>query len=384
MYKSGKSEILAVGLMSGTSMDGIDAALVRIHGSGPDTRIELLEFVTVPYPDQDRERIRSLARDDRISMNELTRMNARLGILFAEAAQSVVNRAGLDMSQVDLIGSHGQTVRHLPGDVECPSTLQIGDPSYIAQYTGVLTVGDFRPADMAAGGQGAPLVPLFDYLVLRSMERDRAMLNIGGIANVTLVPAGCGPEKVLAFDTGPGNTIVDNLCRTLFDQDFDDQGRLAACGKVHSGIVDIFLKDKYFAKPPPKSTGPEMFNTDKLFEIKKLCGVDKVSDKDLLATATYLTAKTIFDQIRRFSARMPDEIIVSGGGVNNLTLMAHLRSLFAEKTVIPSGDLGIPIDAKEAMCFAVLANETLHGRPGNLPSATGANRPVVLGMVCRP
>ncbi len=379
-----KSEKYVVGLMSGTSMDGIDAALVRIVESDDGQSFELLHFLTIPYPPDIHRRLSDLASAESYPVNDLVQLNVETGIHFAFAVKALVQDAGIAMQDVDLIGSHGQTVRHLPLAKPFPATLQIGDPSYIAQQTGVITVGDFRMADMAAGGQGAPLVPMFDFMVFGSPEKNRAVLNIGGIANVTILPAGEDLDKVLAFDTGPGNTIVDNLCKTYYARDFDKNGEISACGKVHFDIVDIFLKDKYFAQEPPKSTGPEHFDLNNFNIIKRLGDCGNVCHEDAISTMTYFTARSIFEQIQRFSPVKLDELYVSGGGVNNCSLMQHLHDLFKAVEIYKTDDYGLPSDAKEAMCFAIMANETLHGAQGNVPSATGAIRPVVLGKICLP
>jgi len=293
------------------------------------------------------------------------------------------------MAEVDLIGSHGQTIRHLPKaelfiDRPVAATWQIGEAAEIAAHTGVITVADFRPADMAAGGQGAPLVPWFDYLLFRSATSSRALLNIGGIANLTILPPSCTPQQVIAFDSGPGNMIVDNLCKTFYNCPFDRNGELAASGQVDCNLVNRLMQDDYLLLPPPKSTGRERYGTDYLNKIIELARVDNLSTVDLLATMTFFTARTITTALQAFYPQPVDEIIASGGGVNNLMIMRHLQELLPKTRLSTSDQHGIPADAKEAICFAVLANETVHQHPGNLPAATGATRPVVLGKVCLP
>lgn len=384
-----KCEKRVIGLMSGTSADGIDAALVKIKGCGPETKLEITAFDCFPFSREQKQKILSVAGAGKYAIDELSQLNFYLGYLFADAAISIAKKAGLSVSDIDLIGSHGQTVRHVPEpghfiDRRISSSLQLGEPSVIANTTGVTTIGDFRPADMAVGGQGAPLVPLFDYLLFRSEKVTRAVLNIGGIANLTLLPKSCTPEQVIAFDTGPGNMIVDNLCKTMFNRDFDKNGSLADSGTINYSLVDRLLQDDYFSQPPPKSTGRERFGADYLNKIIDLGCVDNLSPVDLIATMTFFSAKIISTAVERFYPQPIEEFIVSGGGVNNFILMRHLQELMPEIRFSTTNQHGIPPDAKEAVCFAVLANETLHGHPGNIPSATGANRPVVLGKICLP
>jgi len=382
-----KSERLVIGLMSGTSADGIDAALVKIRGSGLKTQLNVLAFECYPFNREQKQKILSIAGAGECLVDDLSQLNFYLGNLFAEAVIAITKKAGLTKSDIDLIGSHGQTIRHLPEpdlflDRRISSTLQIGDPSVIAQTTGVTTVGDFRPADMAVGGQGAPLVPIFDYLFFRSENFNRAVLNIGGIANLTILPKSCTPDKIVAFDTGPGNMIVDNLCKTLFGTDFDTNGTLAGGGTINNNLINQLLEEDYFSKPPPKSTGRERFGDDYLNKIKELGRVDNLRPQDLIATMTFFTAKTISISLERFFPQAIEEFIVSGGGVNNFILMRHLQELMPKIRFSTTHQHGIPPDAKEAICFAVLANETIHGNQGNVPEATGANRPVVLGKIC--
>ncbi len=384
-----KPEKLVVGLMSGTSADGIDAALVKICGSGLDTKIELQAFTCFPYTSSQREMILKAAGAENLSVNEIARLDFYLGELFADAVESLIQEAGYHLSDIDLIGSHGQTIRHLPKpefyiDRPVAATLQIGEAAVIAQRTGIMTVADFRPADVAAGGQGAPLVPWFDYLLFRSESSNRVLLNIGGIANVTILPSSCTPQQVVAFDTGPGNMIVDNLCKTLFNCEFDHNGELAASGTVNYNLVNRLMQDDYQQLPPPKSTGRERYGADYLNKIIELALVDNLSPLDLLASMTFFTAATISTALRAFYPQPIDEMIVSGGGVNNLMIMRHLQELLPNTRLSTSDQHGIPADAREAICFAVLANETIHQNPANLPSATGATRPVVLGKVCLP
>jgi anhydro-N-acetylmuramic acid kinase len=299
-----------------------------------------------------------------------------------------VRKGKMRLRDLDLIGLHGQTITHLPVPRRflgrpIRATLQIGDPSVLANLTGVTTVGDFRVADMAVGGQGAPLVPYFDWLLFRHRSRNRILLNIGGIANMTILPAGCPPEKVIAFDTGPGNMVVDALMRKFYRRAFDRDGQVAFRGAVQLTLLRRLLTHPFFRKRPPKSTGREEFGD--IF-IREMFGHFRTSQReDAVATASFLTPLSVHDAYRRFvGRRMPvDELIVSGGGARNLYFLRVLEYLFGSGVVNTSDEFGISSSAKEAICFAVLANETIAGNRANLPSVTGARRAVILGKVCQ-
>ena len=371
-----------VGLISGTSVDGVDACLVQIGGSGAETQVEVLAFQTMDLPDDVRQRIFALFRDD-ASLDELCQLNFVLGEVFAAAALQVIAAADLRPEEVDLIGSHGQTARHLP-DGDPASTLQIAESAVIAQRTGITTIADFRPADMAVGGQGAPLVPLVDHLLYTHSERGRLLLNIGGIANVTVLPAGARPEQVTAFDTGPGNALIDAAV-THFSggaQRFDANGARAACGEVDRRFLLQLMHDnqRYLTRKPPKSTGREEFG--EAYCARLVRRVDLPSD-DFIATLTTFSAESIADGLRRFvfPTVEVEELWIAGGGLHNRHLVRLLEALLPRLRVASLAELGIDPDAREAVTFAVLANETLMGRAGNLPGATGASRPVVLGKI---
>jgi anhydro-N-acetylmuramic acid kinase len=382
-----KHSKLIVGLMSGTSADGIDAALIRVRGSGTTTRLQQLAFGSYKYPRGFRDLVLSNSLPGSGSVDLLCEVNVLIAHFFADAVKKVVREAHIPLSSVDLIGSHGQTVHHLPvakrsfGTVT-RSTLQIGDPSTIAQLTGIITVGDFRMADMAAGGQGAPLVPYFDYIMFRSKTRNRLLLNIGGIANVTALPKNCSIADVMAFDTGPGNMIVDALMSRWYGQRFDRGGRTALSGELLPELLLSLGSDPYFTKKPPKSTGRELFGASFLTQIERLTRTKK--RVDLLATATELTPFTVFDQYNRYIApRMkPDEVLVSGGGAHNRAMMEALRDYFRPTPVLPTESAGFSSDAKEAVCFAILANETISENTANIPQVSGARKPVILGKIC--
>jgi len=378
--------VLVAGLMSGTSADGIDVALVEIRGAGFGMLVQPLAHAAFPYPPEVRAAVLGVS-NAATHTAEIARLNFLLGELFAEAVIRACRRAKIPVRRLDLIGSHGQTIYHqgqarpfCGRRIAC--TLQIGEPAVIAARTGVHVAADFRPADMAAGGQGAPLVPYVDYLLYRSPRRNRVALNIGGIANVTVIPAGAGPERVVAFDTGPGNMILDALAARFSRgrQRFDRDGRMAARGRVNAALLDELLADPYFRRRPPKSCGREQYGAEFVARLLRR----KLRSEDLMATATAFTAASIAAGIRRF-ARTLDELIVSGGGLRNSQLMGQLAAFLPGVRIRTSHDFGVSSDAKEAIAFAVLAYESYHGRPANLPSATGARRAVVLGkIVARP
>jgi anhydro-N-acetylmuramic acid kinase len=376
--------VLAAGIMSGTSLDGIDVALVRIGGDG----VETVAFHSEPYPNDVREALLGVSNCV-THTREIARLNFVLPELYARAFAKACKLAKCKAAEVAVIGCHGQTIYHegvagpyLGRDVAC--TLQIGDGNILAARSGVTVVSDFRPADMAAGGQGAPLVPFVDYLLLADAKLSRVALNIGGIANITYIPAGAKADKVVAFDTGPGNIVVDQLVAHYSDgvRGYDQDGTMAGQGEVHPEVVARLLADKYFSEKPPKTAGREQYGAEFVAELLKL----GLAPADTVATATYFSAASIADGIVRFAGGEedpPDEVIVSGGGVHNRALMRYLRAELPESEVISSAEIGIDPDAKEAIAFAILANESLNGRPSNLKCATGARRPAVLGKICR-
>jgi anhydro-N-acetylmuramic acid kinase len=344
--------------MSGTSLDGIDVAIVDIRGR----RIATVGFQSTPYTAATR-----IALLSELTIAGISRLNFALGELYARAIEKAVKRFG----PVELIGCHGQTVYHEGGS----NTLQLGEAAVIAERTGVPVVSNFRSRDIAAGGQGAPLVPFLDFLLFRHPRKTRVALNIGGIANITIIPAGARPEEVVAFDTGPGNMVIDSLVREFTEgrENYDRDGRIAASGQVNRQLLRELERDAYYRKKPPKSAGREQFGAEFVERLKR----SGLTFPDLIATATTLTATTIARALLEFSG----ELIVAGGGVHNQMLMAHLIALLPQMRISPSSDLGINPDAKEAIAFAVLAYQTWHRKPANLPSATGASRAVILGDV---
>ncbi len=389
-----------LGLMSGTSADGIDVALVRIAGRPPRLKACLEQFLTVPFPAAVRSAILQLASGGPATPAEISRLDFLLGELFARAALTALKRFRVVPAKVDLIGSHGQTIYH-QGEwsrylgVRVRSTMQIGEPAVIAARTGIPVVADFRPADLAAGGQGAPLVPFVDYLLYRHPQRTRVALNIGGIANVTVIPRAARPGQVRAFDTGPGNMVVDSLVRRLTRgrQAFDRDARMAAQGKLLPDLLAELLRHPFFRQPPPKSAGREQFGGEFVERILSWCRRNRARGEDLVRTATLLTPLSILDAWHRWmeprlGRRVPVDFIVSGGGTHNPLIMGQLAaglhsSQGPQVRLLHSSDFGIPEDAKEAFAFAVLAYESFHGRPANLPGATGARRSAVLGKLVR-
>lgn len=375
--------MIVIGLMSGTSVDGIDAAVVELLG--PPTALEwrVLGYTQQPYSTQMREEIFACFRPETGSVDRLCALNFALGKAFGEAALTATAAAGLKIEQIDLIGSHGQTVWHIPGGADA-STLQIGEPAVIAELTGKPVISNFRTRDMAAGGQGAPLVAYVDQLLLSDAHKVRAAQNIGGIANVTWLPGlGVSHPEALAFDTGPGNMLIDDAVARATDgkMTYDAGGKMAAQGQVHAGFLAELLDHPYFKQHPPRTTGRELFGRQ-YGEILWARGMALgLSAADQVATLTAFTAESIARAYRDFLPVFPDEVIVSGGGALNETLMAELSRRLAPARVLTSTEIGLGVEEKEAVAFAVLAYETWHNRPGNLAAATGASHPVILGNI---
>ena len=389
-----KDKKLIIGLMSGTSVDGIDAAIVEITGHGLETAVDLLAFETFPFPTGVPQRILALCHPDTGRVDDICEMNFYIGHLFAEAVKYILQKSGMHANDIALIGSHGQTIHHLPNDAATdsdvshyPSTLQIGEPSVIAHETGIPTIADFRVADMAAGGQGAPLVSYPDYLLFQDSVKTVGLLNIGGIANLTVLPANGTFDSVSAADTGPGNMCIDAVITeiTQGSERYDKAGKRAAQGTPYQRLIDEWLKHPFFDLPPPKTTGREMFGHTYAMACLAACREHALSDNDCIATLTELTVQTIADYIAKFvtEQNLIDTLYVSGGGVHNQTLMRRLGEQLSGTAVASVDSFGISSDAKEAIAFTILANETLHGHAGNLPSATGASVRKVLGkFVC--
>jgi len=413
--------LLVLGLMSGTSADAIDVALTKISGAAPNLNAQLLHHTTVAFPKSIRKEILRVAEQNPIAAGDLSQLNFRLGEIYAQVALTACKRFRISPTEIALIGNHGQTIFHQGPPVPylgrpTASTLQIGEPAIIAAKTGITTVGDFRPADMAVGGQGAPLVPYADYLLYRHPKLGRISLNLGGIANVTVLPAACKPSQVFAFDTGPANMLIDALVQhfTHGRQSFDKNAALAAQGRANPALLNELLKDPYLQVAPPKSTGREYYGRAYVKNLLALGRKHKAKPADLIRAATIFTALSVVDALNRFVLRRHNiqQLIVSGGGAKNPLIVGQLSAalcapsiaatgrvrsaivgaqhaapqtrsiLTASKIeVLASSELNVPTEAKEAWAFALMAYETLHHRPSNLPSATGAQAPAILGKI---
>lgn len=384
-----KQKKLVIGLMSGTSVDGIDAALVEIKGNGINTKIRQLFFKTYPYPKGLKELILKNSLRDTSNVEDICRLNFLIGKLFAKAALNLCKDFGISINKIDLIGSHGQTIHHLPKKIklfgeEIKSTLQIGDPAVIAKLTGVPTVGDFRTGDMALGGEGAPLVPYFDFIVFRSEKISRALLNIGGISNITLLKKNCNVEDVIAFDTGPGNMMIDYLMTKFFNKKFDKDGKIAFKGKVNQDLFNkVFERDSFVKMKPPKSTGRELYNQSFVDDLIK--DFSSIPPEDIITTFSEYTAFATYFNYEKFLKRKSiiSELLVSGGGSNNLYIMEKLQKYFGDKIKVKKLESELlDVDSKEAVCFALFANETISENPINIPSVTGAKKRTILGKIC--
>jgi anhydro-N-acetylmuramic acid kinase len=376
-----KNKKLIIGLMSGTSVDAVDAALVEIRGKGLNTKVNLVEFYKEPIPKKIKEDILKACSIEESSVELICKLNFEVGEVFAKAVLEICKSAGVSPEEIDLIGSHGQTIYHIPQN----STLQIGEPSVIAEKTGVITVADFRVRDVAAGGHGAPLVPYTEYLLYRNPNKTIALQNIGGIGNVTVIPRNGTINDVYAFDTGPGNMIIDAIVNEMTggELEYDDEGKMAAKGQINEEMLKELLNHPYLKKEPPKTTGREEFGIEFSRQILKSYRDKGLKDVDILATVTYFTAKTISDSYKKWimPKRDVDQVIISGGGSYNKTLLNMIKEELKGIEVIIQEDLGYSSDAKEAIAFAILANETIYGNPNNLPRVTGASKPVVMGKI---
>jgi anhydro-N-acetylmuramic acid kinase len=364
--------MLAIGLMSGTSIDGVDAALVRILPREAGYDVKLLRFETQPLDSKLREALLGALPPNSGSVAAVAQIHHTLGLTYAKAARAVAAN-----ERVDYVASHGQTVWH---DGPARTTLQLGDPFVIRETVEATVCYDFRSADCAAGGQGAPLVAYVDALLLSSAEEDRVALNLGGIANLSILRRGVPPEQTIAFDTGPSNMLIDAFvrARTGDRSAFDQDGKLAVAGTVNAELLAAMLADEYFAKPPPKTTGRERFGEQFLARYDP--ELSRLSVEDGAATLTELTAASVADAIAR-AGMAGARVMVGGGGAHNVTLLARLAARLQPARVETSDAMGLPVDAKEAIAFAVLGYETLRGRPANVPAATGARHGAVLGAI---
>jgi anhydro-N-acetylmuramic acid kinase len=378
--------LIVAGVMSGTSADGVDVAVVSIQGRGSYLSFDLLLHDHSEYPRAIREAVLAAMNASRISVAELSRLNFRLGEFYAEAVSRAQKKAG--RTKLDLVGCHGQTLYHqgtaapyLGKNIAC--TWQTGEGSVVAARLGVPVVSDFRPADMAVGGKGAPLVPFLDYAIFRSKSKGRIVQNIGGIANLTAIPTDAKPEDIVAFDTGPGNMVIDRLMQILFKKSYDRDGAIARRGKVIQPVLEQLLDSGYFKLKPPKTAGREEFGSQYAEQFLRRCG--RAPKADVIATATALTAASMAQTLKSFVLTKGSyrDWVVSGGGTKNATLMEMIQkeSNSLGLWLRHSDEFGVPSQAKEAVAFALLAYQTFNGLPGNVPSATGAKRPAVLGKI---
>ncbi len=379
-----------IGLMSGTSCDGIDACLADISGNGLSTKVDIIGFETYPYNNEIRRLIFEASCKETGTVDKICQLNFTLGKLFADAARQIAGKLSIPLSEIDIVGSHGQTIYHVSSlkedtDKEVRSTLQIGEPSVIAQVTGITTVADFRTSDIAAGGEGAPLVPYADFILFGREGISRAIQNIGGISNVTFLHDIGGIDKIIAFDNGPGNMIIDRFAELISDGrlKYDKDGELASKGKLNQNLLERLCTHPYLSKPPPKSTGREDFGiqfSDDLFKELRQNNMDAF---DAIKTITAFTAKSISDSYQKFilHSNKIAEVIISGGGAHNPVLFQYLKNYLRDTKISKVDDFGVPSKAKEALAFAILANETICGNPANVPSATGARERVILGKI---
>ena len=374
-----------IGLMSGTSADAIDAALCEMQGAPPLLKIRTVKAITYAYPQGFQTRIWDACLPAKSHVDTICQLNFDMGELFAAAALEVIKQAGFQASDVDLIGSHGQTIWHMvqpSGQVS--ATLQITEAALIAERTGITTISNFRPRDVAAGGQGAPLTGYADWLLLRHPEHWRAIQNIGGMGNVTfLPPLSDNVSMPLAFDTGPGNALIDGAVTILTDgkQTYDRDGLMASQGRIDEEWLQTLAQHPYYAVKPPKTTGRELFGAIMSAQLVEEGKARGLNDASIIATVTALTAASIADAYTRYAPASVREVILGGGGARNPALMGLLQSLLPAAQVMTHEDVGLDSDNKEALVFALLAHETWHGRAGNLPSLTGAKYPVVLGQI---
>lgn len=388
---SDKNKKNVIGIMSGTSLDGIDVALVEIDGNSIFTKINLLGYLEFPLPNEIKDKLLNNSAKETSNVEDISQLNFLLPNIYFDAVKSLCKNINFPLEKIDLIGTHGQTIQHIPNkqnyfNYQISSTLQIGDPAVLAKLSGIITVGDFRTGDIALGGEGAPLVPYFDYILFHSRQKNRALLNIGGISNFTILDKEKGLKDVLAFDVGPGNMLIDTVTKKLFDKDFDKDGDIARSGKLNEKLFDALnLNDSFIERKPPKSTGREYYGENflsNLFEEFR-----DIKSEDWLNTITKFTSYGVFRNYEKFieSATKIDELIISGGGAKNKYLYECLNNDFgAEVDIKIIDDIGISSEAKEAICFAVLANETISGNPTNIPRTTGASRSTILGKICLP
>ncbi|KXK55718.1 MAG: Anhydro-N-acetylmuramic acid kinase [Chlorobi bacterium OLB5] len=383
-----KNKRTIIGLLSGTSVDAVDAVLLQITGNGTSSRIKIIDFIEHPVPQNIRMAVFKNSVNNTAELEEITRLNVILGAVFADAVLKLLRKNNLNPAAVDLIGSHGQTIHHLPNKdnyigFRVKSTLQIGDPAVIAILTGITTIGDFRIADCAVDGDGAPLVPFLDHILFTHKSKNRALLNIGGISNITILKKNASKKDVFAFDTGPGNMIIDGLMYHLFKKKFDKNAHSAKKGAVNTDLFGYLLNDKMFRKSPPKSTGREHYGAE--FQKKLLAKFNKLNKYDIIRTVTEFTAYSVWYNYNNFikPVCVIEELLISGGGAKNPLIMRALKNYFKGVSVNEVKQNGINSMNKEAVLFAVLANECISGNPANMNRVTGSTKDVILGKICQ-
>lgn len=375
--------MLAVGLMSGTSLDGIDAVLCEITGKGENTKVKELAFETYPLPKEIQRKVEACAADEAVKLSTLTSLNFELGHLFGEAVLDLCKKSALDLEELDFVASHGQTLYHQPNEDEnhLSSTLQMGESAVIAAHCDCPVISDFRVMDMAVGGQGAPLVPYSEKIIYQEDNKTIALQNIGGIGNMTVLPAKSESKEMMAFDTGPGNMMIDSAMKQLFNKSYDESGQIAQMGQEIPALKKELKAHPYLSKALPKTTGREDFGNHQTEKMIKKYNEEK--PEDIIATLTWFTAYSIAYHYQHVikSKYSLDEIIVGGGGSHNKTLLKMIADLMPDLSVLTQEDLGYSSDAKEAIAFVIMGNETLHQKSSNLPAATHAKRDTVLGKI---
>jgi anhydro-N-acetylmuramic acid kinase len=382
-----KQERKLIGVLSGTSVDAVDVVLLKIKGTGNNTQIQVIDFQSFKIPIDLKEYILKCSRRKENDVQDICKLNFIIGKLFAGCINKFLNKRRISPKSIDLIGSHGQTIYHIPKIIEkfgikTKSTLQIGDPSVIANLTGITTVGDFRTADVAVDGDGAPLVPYLDYILFTEKKKSKVLINIGGISNLTYLKKNCRINDVVAFDCGPGNMLIDALCKIFYDKDYDKDAKIALKGNVDKNLFKFICNlDHYFKSQPPKSTGREYYG--KSFVKKIITKSRKIPKEDIIRTVTEFTAYAIYFNIIHFIRKTDiSEILVSGGGADNVLIMNCLKNYFRKSDVKKLEYRGIDSANKEAVLFAVLANEAISQNYSNVPSSTGAKKKVILGKIC--
>ncbi|WP_020401869.1 anhydro-N-acetylmuramic acid kinase [Gracilimonas tropica] len=380
---SKKPERVIVGLMSGTALDGLDVALCKIKRSGKEAKLDILEFDTCEYTDEQRMRLRSIQSKEQTQTHDLTLMHSELGIWYAEKVLKLLKKWNVNPRDVDLIGSHGQTVYHAPAETEgqIHSTLQMVDGDHISQTSGVITVSDFRQKHTAVGGEGAPLAGIFDELFFRDDQQHRMLLNLGGIANISWLPSRKSGEQTFATDTGPANTLINEAMQTYFRMPYDDGGKIAASGTIHSELVKYVLLEPYFRKPFPKTTGQEDFQLSYIEQLMEGHGIE-LEPADLVATLTAITSQSIVRAVDEIVGEQQFDCFISGGGTHNETLLNDLNGRIPHANFKPFNELGIHPDAKEAAMMAFFANELVAGDGFAIPGVT--EEKVHLGKISLP